>query len=306
MSFPEHLLGLRELSKNDMLDIFRVADLYKKEIVQKKKFDRILTGKSVINLFFENSTRTRTSFELAEKKLGMDVVNFDSARSSESKGESFLDTIKNIEAMKFDFIVVRHSVPGTAKLLTKFTSSGIINAGDGINEHPTQGLLDIYTLKKEFGELNKLKVCIVGNISHSRVALSNIFGLKKLGVNVSVCGPRSFIPKDIEGLGVNVITDIEEAIRTNDALNILRIQLERDAGYLLPSLEEYNKHFGVSKEKLKLNPGIRILHPGPMNMNVEIDYETSVSENSLIFEQVTNGVAIKCAIFNFMAKKIKN
>ncbi|MEO8210885.1 MAG: aspartate carbamoyltransferase, partial [bacterium] len=217
MSFPNNLLGLRSLEKTDIEEIFALTKVFKKNIVSKKPLTKSLEGKSVINLFFEDSTRTRTSFELVEKKLGMDVVNFSTGSSSLSKGESLLDTIKNIDAMKFDYIVVRHSVPGAPELLTRFTSSKIINAGDGTNEHPTQGLLDIYTLKESFGNLKNLNVCIVGNISHSRVALSNIFGLKKFGANVSVCGPISFIPKNIEGLGVNVYTNIEDAIKENDA-----------------------------------------------------------------------------------------
>lgn len=306
MNFPNHLLGLRYLERKDIENIFKLTEEFKKNIIERKTLERFLVGKSVLNLFFEDSTRTRISFELAEKKLGMDVVNFSTGSSSLSKGESFLDTIKNIEAMKFDYIVVRHSMPGIPKLLTKFTTSKIINAGDGTNEHPTQGLLDIYTLKKNFESLKNLNVCIVGNISHSRVALSNIYGLKKFEANVSICGPVSFIPRNIEGLGVNVYTRIEDAIKKNDALNILRVQLEREAGYLLPSLSEFNKHYGVTKEKLKLNPKIKILHPGPMNINVELDYETSVSYNSLIFEQVTNGLAIKCAIFKLMKDKLIN
>ncbi|MEO8665385.1 MAG: aspartate carbamoyltransferase catalytic subunit [Ignavibacteria bacterium] len=304
-SFPEHLLGLKYLSKNDFEEIFREAKIFKKSIIKKLPLEKILDGRSVVNLFFEDSTRTRTSFELVEKKLGMSAVNFTNAGSSLSKGESLLDTTKNIEAMKFDYIVVRHSVPGIPELLTKFTSARIINGGDGTNEHPTQGLLDIYTLKEAFGKIGGLNVCIVGNISHSRVALSNIFGLKTLGANVSVCGPLSFIPDSIEGLGVNVYTDIEEAIRKNDVINILRVQFERDAGSLLPSVQEFNKHYGITRDKIKSNPGIKILHPGPMNINTEIDYENSVSENSLIFEQVTNGVAIKCAVLKLMNDKAK-
>ncbi len=303
MKFPEHLIGLRYLEKEDFGEIFKLTEVFKKKIVQRKPLEKIPGSKSVINLFFEDSTRTRTSFELTEKKLGLDAVNFTSAGSSFSKGESFLDTIKNIEAMKFDYIVVRHSVPGIANLLAENTTSHIINAGDGTNEHPTQGLLDLYTLKENFGSLKNLNVCIVGNISHSRVALSNIFGLKKLEANVSVCGPISFIPKNIEGLGVNVYTDINEAIKKNDAINILRVQLERDAGNLLPSVREFNRHYGVNEERLRNNSKIKILHPGPMNINVELDFDTSVSANSLIFEQVTNGVAIKCALFKLMNDK---
>lgn len=302
MSFPKNLTGLRNLDKKDIDNIFKRTDTFIKDIENKNPIKKILQGRSVINLFFEDSTRTRNTFELAEKKLGMDVVNFTSKSSSLSKGESFLDTIKNIDAMKFDFIVIRHSDSGIPELCGQYSSSKVINAGDGINEHPTQGLLDIYTLKKEFGSLDNLNVCIVGDISHSRVAMSNIFGLKKYNVNVSVCGPLSFIPKNIDGMGVNVYTDINEAIKKNDAMNILRVQMERNAGSLLPSLSEFSKHYGINEERLKLNPKIKILHPGPMNINVEIDYPTSVSKNSLIFQQVTNGVAIKCAIFKLMSE----
>ncbi len=301
--FPEHLLGIRHLERKDLDEIFKVTGFYKKQIIRKISPERILSSGSAVNLFFEDSTRTKTSFELVEKKLGLDVVNFSESGSSLSKGESLLDTIKNIESMKFDYIVVRHSVPGTALLLTKHTTSRIINAGDGTNEHPTQGLLDIFTLTENFGNLKNLNICIVGDISHSRVALSNIFGLKKMGANVSVCGPVSFIPKYIEGLGVNVITDINEAVRKSDVLNLLRVQLERNAGSLLPSLKEYNKHYGITKERLSLNKKIKVLHPGPMNINVELDSFVSVSEQSLIFDQVTNGVAVKCAVFNLMSGK---
>ncbi|HRI86498.1 MAG TPA: aspartate carbamoyltransferase catalytic subunit, partial [Ignavibacteria bacterium] len=247
-----------------------------------------------------DSTRTRISFELAEKKSGLDTVNFNSGSSSLNKGESFLDTVKNIEAMKFDFIVVRHSVPGIPLFLKEHTSSKIINAGDGINEHPTQGLLDIYTLRKTFGDVKDLNVCIVGDISHSRVALSNIFGLKTLGANVSVCGPVSFIPRNIEGLGVKVYYDINDAVRENDALNILRVQMERNAGSNMTSQKEFNRFYGINLNKIKQNKKIKILHPGPMNINVEIDAETAASENSLIFDQVTNGLSLKCALFNLM------
>lgn len=303
--FPEHLLGLRYLEKEDFEEIFSLAKVYEENIVKKLPIVKTLKGKSVINLFFEDSTRTRISFELVQKKLGMNVVNFTNAGSSMSKGESLIDTVKNIEAMKYDYIVVRHAVPGIPNLLTKLTTSNIINAGDGTNEHPTQGLLDIYTLKKAFGRIENLNVCIVGNISHSRVALSNIFGLKKLGANVSVCGPLSFIPKCLDDLGVKVYTKLETAIENNDAINILRVQLERDAGSMLPSLQEFNKYYGIDGSKLKLNPDIKILHPGPMNINIELDYESSVSDNSLIFEQVTNGVAIKYAVLKLMNDNAK-
>ncbi|HMR39198.1 MAG TPA: aspartate carbamoyltransferase catalytic subunit [Ignavibacteria bacterium] len=300
MNFPYNLSGLRNLDLNYFEEIFELTKYFKKLIVEKKTIKEELRTRSVINLFFENSTRTLTSFELAEKMMGMNTVSFTSGGSSMSKGESLLDTIRNIDAMNFDYTVIRHSTPGIPLLLQKFTDSKIINAGDGRNEHPTQGLLDIFTLKEIYGDIKGLNVCIMGDISHSRVALSNIYGLKKYDVNVSVCGPVSFIPRDIEGLGVNVFHDPEEAVRKNDVLNVLRVQLERDAGYLIPSLNEYNRHYGLDERVLRSNKSIKILHPGPMNINVEIDYNLTVSENSYIFQQVTNGLAVKCAIFKLM------
>lgn len=300
MNFPHHLTGLRNLEIENFKEIFKLAEVYKKKILNKTPFERKLKDKSVINLFFEDSTRTRTSFELAEKKLGMDVVNFSSSGSSLSKGESFLDTLKNIGSMKFDYIVIRSQESGTPAVCIKHTASKVINAGDGINEHPTQGLLDLFTLIEEFGSLKNLKVCIVGNISHSRVALSDIFALRKFNANVSVCGPLSFIPACIEGLGVDVYINIDEAVKNNDVLIVLRVQTERDAVSLLPSLNEYSKHYGINSDRLNLNPGIKIMHPGPVNINVEIDHKAAVSENSLIFDQVTNGLAVKCAVFELM------
>lgn len=294
------LHGLKNLSRESMERIFKEAAVYKKLLAGRKPVEKILDGKSVINLFFEDSTRTLTSFELAEKKLGMIAVNFSKENSSMNKGESLLDTVKTIESMKFDHIVVRHPVPGVSYLIEKNTTSKIINAGDGTNEHPTQGLLDIFSLKEVFDDLKNLNVCIIGNISHSRVALSDIFGLIKFESNVSVCGPVSFIPRNIEGLGVNVILNTEDAIRKSDAIILLRVQMEREAGSMLSSLKEYNRYYGITADKIGKKPGLKILHPGPMNVNVEIDYETSVSDNSLISEQVTNGLAIKCAVFKIM------
>ena len=286
LNFPYHLTGLRNMETDHFNEIFKLTKIYKQKILNKTPFEKILEDKSVINLFFEDSTRTRTSFELAEKKLGMNVVNFSASGSSISKGESFLDTLKNIESMKFDYIVIRHQDSGTPAICIKHTSSKVINAGDGINEQDPLPLRPVR----------------VGNISHSRVALSNIFALKKFKANVSVCGPLSFIPACIEGLGVNVYLNIDDAIKNNDALNILRVQTERDAATLLPSLNEYSRHYGINSERLKNNPGIKIMHPGPMNINVEIDHKVSASENSLIFEQVTNGLAVKCAVFELMNK----
>lgn len=305
MSLSNHLLGLKNLPIDQMEAILDKSDFFRKQIEDKKPIKKLAERFNTINLFFENSTRTRISFELAEKMLGMNSLNFTNEGSSVSKGESLLDTIKNLNSMMFDFYVVRHSVPGVPKLISEIVDGSVINAGDGAAEHPTQGLLDILSLKNVFRRIEDLNVCIVGDISHSRVAMSNIFGLNKLGARVSVCGPVSFIPKDIEALDVRVYYDIDEAIRENDALNILRVQLERDAGNQLPSLQEYQNFYGVTLNRLKNNPKIKILHPGPMNINVEIDYETSVSKNSVIFDQVTNGLAVKLAIFDVLTVKEK-
>ena len=256
-----------------------------------------LQGKTIVNLFYEDSTRTRISFELAEKRLSADTVNFSVSTSSVKKGESLKDTIKNVEAMKVDMIIIRHSAAGTPLYLTKICDSNIINAGDGIHEHPTQALLDLYSIKERFGKIKGLKVCIVGDISHSRVALSNIFGLKTMGAKVSVCGPATMIPKRIEDLGVDVIYNIDEAIQENDILNVLRIQLERKAGEAFPSLREYAKYFGITKERLDKNgKNILILHPGPINRGVEISSEVADGSDQIILNQVTNGVAVRMAV----------
>ncbi len=305
MSLPNHLLGLKCCTREQIEEILERASYFRNCIDEKISINKFTKNINVLNLFFENSTRTRISFELAENILGMNSLNFTNEGSSFSKGESLLDTIKNLNSMKFDFYVVRHSVPGVPKLISEIADGIVINAGDGAAEHPTQGLLDILTVKKVFGRIDGLRVCILGDISHSRVAMSNIFGLNKLGASVSVCGPRSFIPKEIEGLDVKVYHDIDDAIRENDVLNVLRVQIERDAGRQLPSLQEYHKFYGVTSKRLKLNPKIKILHPGPMNINVEIDYETSVSKNSVIFDQVTNGLAVKLAIFDMYTEKEK-
>lgn len=307
MNLPNHFLGLKLLSRDQIEEILDRASFYRTSLDNKNTIAKTCNDKSVVNLFFENSTRTRVSFELAEKTIGMNVVNFSNDGSSFSKGESLLDTIKNLNAMRFDFYVVRHPVPGIPKLISQNVEGTVINAGDGAAEHPTQGLLDIMSLQCEFKRIKDLRICIVGDISHSRVAMSNIFGLRTLGAKVSVCGPRSFIPRNIEALGVEVYDDIEQAIKEHDAINVLRVQLERDAGNLLPSLQEYSKFYGITLERIKINPKIKILHPGPMNINVEIDYESSVSRNSLIFDQVTNGLAVRLAIFDLLSsnKKLK-
>ncbi|HPY00753.1 MAG TPA: aspartate carbamoyltransferase catalytic subunit, partial [Candidatus Marinimicrobia bacterium] len=246
---------------------------------------------------FENSTRTRISFELAEKRLSADTVNFSSSGSSLAKGESLKDTVRNLYAMKTDAVVMRHGVPGSAKLLTQFIDAVVINAGDGTHEHPTQALLDMMSLQEKFGSIDGLNVAIIGDIRHSRVALSNIYGLLTMGANVALCGPPTFMPVGIESLGVKVIYDLDEALAFADAINILRIQRERQGKGMIPSLREYRAVFGITRERLdKLHKTITILHPGPINRGVEIDSDVADSEHSLILHQVLNGVAVRMAV----------
>ena len=297
----KNLLGLRYLSKDQLEHLLDRSEHCRRMIDRKDISGKSPKPSSILNLFFENSTRTRVSFELAAKMLGHNTVNFTGEGSSIAKGETLLDTVKNLEAMKFDIFIVRHEVPGVPKLISETVSGNVINAGDGAAEHPTQGLLDILTLKRAFGKLEGLRVCIVGDISHSRVAMSNIHGLNKLGAKVSVCAPRPFLPSAIEGLHVDVYDNIDDALKEHDALNLLRVQLERDAGRLLPSLQEFNRFYGMTWERLSLNPKIRILHPGPMNINVELDSRIAESKNSLIFEQVTNGLAVRLAVISELA-----
>jgi aspartate carbamoyltransferase catalytic subunit len=292
-----HLLGLQGVSKEDIQTILDTAHTFREILERPIKKVPTLQGKTIVNLFYESSTRTRISFELAEKRLSADAINFSVSGSSVSKGETFKDTIKNIEAMKVDMVVVRHSAAGTPLYLTKISNSNIINAGDGTHEHPTQALLDMYSIRQKLGRLEGLKVCIVGDIAHSRVALSNIFGLKTMGAKVSVCGPSTMIPRDIKDLGVDVIYNIDEAIQENDVLNILRIQLERKAREYFPSIREYAKYFGITQERLDKNgKDILILHPGPINRGVELSSEVADGSNQIILYQVTNGVAIRMAV----------
>jgi aspartate carbamoyltransferase catalytic subunit len=292
-----HLLGLQGVSKEDIQTILDTAHTFREILERPIKKVPTLQGKTIVNLFYESSTRTRISFELAEKRLSADAINFSVSGSSVSKGETFKDTIKNIEAMKVDMVVVRHAAAGTPLYLTKISSSNIINAGDGTHEHPTQALLDMYSIRQKLGHLEGLKVCIVGDVAHSRVALSNIFGLKTMGAKVSVCGPSTMIPRDIKDLGVDVIYDIDEAIQENDVLNILRIQLERKAREYFPSIREYAKYFGITQERLDKNgKDILILHPGPINRGVELSSEVADGSNQIILYQVTNGVAIRMAV----------
>ncbi len=292
-----HLIGLQGVPKEDIQLILDTASTFREILERPIKRVPTLQGKTVVNLFYENSTRTRISFELAEKRLSADSVNFSVGQSSVSKGETLKDTIKNIEAMKVDLVVVRHSAAGVPSFLSRICDSNIINAGDGIHEHPTQALLDLYSIREKFGKLAGLKVCIVGDVAHSRVALSNIFGLKTMGVQVSVCGPSTMIPKFIEDLGVNVINNIDEAIQENDVLNVLRIQLERKAREYFPSIREYANYFGITQERLEKNgKDILILHPGPINRGVELSSEVADGINQIILQQVTNGVAVRMAV----------
>ncbi len=292
-----HLLGLQGVPKEDIQLILDTATTFREVLERPIKKVPTLQGKTIVNLFYESSTRTRISFELAEKRLSADTVNFAVSTSSVKKGESLKDTIKNIEAMKIDMVVIRHAAAGTPLYLTKICNSNIINAGDGTHEHPTQALLDMYSIRERFGGLEGLKVCIVGDIAHSRVALSNIYGLKTMGAKVSVCGPSTMIPRNIEELGVDVIYDIDEAIQENDVLNVLRIQLERKAREYFPSIREYATYFGITKERLdKHGKDVLILHPGPINRGVEISSEVADGSDQIILTQVTNGVAVRMAV----------
>lgn len=292
-----HLLGMQGVPKEDIKLILDTATTFREVLERPIKKVPTLQGKTVVNLFYENSTRTRISFELAEKRLSADSINFSVSTSSVSKGETLKDTIQNIEAMKVDMIVVRHAASGVPNFLTQISKCNIINAGDGIHEHPTQALLDMYSIREKLGRLEGLKVCIVGDISHSRVALSNIFGLKTMGAEVSVCGPASMIPKYIEQLGVKVIYNIDDAIKENDVLNVLRIQLERKAGANFPSIREYRQYFGIDQARLdRHKKAILILHPGPINRGVELSSEVADGLNQIILKQVTNGVAIRMAV----------
>ncbi|OGW82245.1 MAG: aspartate carbamoyltransferase [Omnitrophica bacterium RIFCSPHIGHO2_02_FULL_51_18] len=291
------LLSLEELSKEEIELILKTAESFKEISTRDVKKVPALRGKTVANLFFEPSTRTRTSFEVAAKRLSADIINFSSAGSSTSKGESLTDTAKNIEAMNVDTIVMRHPSSGSAEYLARSIRAGVINAGDGIHEHPTQGLLDIFTMRERKKKIEGLKVCLVGDILHSRVARSNIWGLTKLGAKVRVCGPPTLIPAKIEELGVEVFYDVDEAVKDQDVLNILRIQLERQKGAFFPSIREYAAEYGISVERMKkAKKDVIIMHPGPINRGVELAAEVADGAQSVILEQVTNGVAVRMAV----------
>lgn len=292
-----HLLGMQGVPAEDIQLILDTAKTFREVLERPIKKVPTLQGKTIVNLFFENSTRTRISFELAQKRLSADTVNFSTSTSSTKKGETFKDTVRNIEAMKVDMIIVRHESAGVPTFLTKISKANIINAGDGRHEHPTQALLDMYSIRERLGKLEGLKVCIVGDIAHSRVALSNIYGLKAMGAEVSVCGPATMIPRDIHKLGVKVYHEIDRVIAEHDVLNVLRIQLERKAGTSIPSVREYHKYFGITAERIeKYNNNIVILHPGPINRGVELTSEVADGPYQVILDQVTNGVAVRMAV----------
>jgi aspartate carbamoyltransferase catalytic subunit len=296
------LLGLEPLSTEQIRLILDTAEPFKEVSERQIKKVPALRGMTIVNLFFEASTRTRISFEFAEKRLSADTVNVASSGSSVQKGETLVDTARNLEAMRINMVVIRHSASGAAHFLADRIESNVINAGDGTHEHPTQGLLDLLTLRDHFRTLEGRRVCIVGDVLHSRVARSNIWGLTKMGAQVAVCGPRSLLPKDIAEFGVTVFKRIEEAIEWAEALNVLRLQLERmQAGYI-PSLREYNRVFGVTRERLeRAGHDVLIMHPGPMNRGVEIDSDVADGEQSVILNQVTNGVAVRMAVLYLLA-----
>ena len=300
----KHLLGLDGMPKEDIQLILDTANSFREVLDRPIKKVPALQGKTIVNLFFESSTRTRTSFELAERRLSADVVNFSTEISSVRKGETLKDTARNMEMMKIDMVVVRHACAGTSHFLSNILAANVINAGDGMHEHPTQALLDMYTIREKFGNIEGLKVCIIGDISHSRVALSNIYGLTTMGANVSVCGPRTLIPKEIERLGVKVFHDADKALEEADVVNVLRIQLERQGGNLFPSLREYRRFFGITKERLEgLNHEVTIMHPGPINRDVELSSDVADGKHSLILQQVLNGVAIRMAVLYLLGTR---
>tara|TARA_B110000459_G_C16616875_1_gene499398 strand:- start:2814 stop:3737 length:924 start_codon:yes stop_codon:yes gene_type:complete len=300
-----HLLGIRYLTPEDINLIFETADHFKEVINRPIKKVPSLRDITIANLFFENSTRTKLSFEIAEKRLSADIINFSSSNSSVTKGETLIDTVNNILSMKVDMVVMRHPKPGAADFLSKHVDAKIINAGDGAHEHPTQALLDAFSIREKYGDLKGKNVVIVGDILHSRVALSNIFCLKKLGANVRVCGPLTLMPKHIKSLGVEVFTDLREALNWCDVAMMLRIQLERQDMKFFPSLREYSMLYGLDKELLdSLDKKITVMHPGPINRGVEITSDVADSKQSIILNQVENGVAIRMAVLYLLAGKI--
>ena len=301
----DNLLGIKYIKRQDIDLIFDTADHFKEVLNRPIKKVPSLRDITIANLFFENSTRTKLSFELAEKRLSADVINFSSSSSSIKKGETLIDTVNNILAMKVDMIVIRHPNPGAALLLSKNVDSCIVNAGDGTNEHPTQALLDAYSLKERLGDLDGRKILIVGDILHSRVALSNIYALKLLNAKIKICSPLSLIPREIESLGLSIETNLDKALSWCDAVNVLRVQHERMEKSYFPNDREYSFLYGLDKKRInKLKKDILILHPGPINRGVEIKSDIVESNNSIILDQVENGVAVRMAIIYLLASKM--
>jgi len=300
------LLGLEELSKNEIELILTTAESFKEVTTREIKKVPALRGKTVVNLFYEPSTRTRVSFEVAAKRLSADVINIATETSSVKKGETLIDTGRNIQALKADVIVVRHNSSGAAAMLARHVDISVVNGGDGWHEHPTQALLDMFTLKEKLGKIGGLNVSIVGDIAHSRVARSNIWGLKKLGAHVTVCAPKMLIPPGIKALGVEVTDDIDKALRAADAVNVLRMQFERDEQAAFPTQVEYFHKFGITSERLaRLKKNIIVMHPGPLNRGIEISSEVADGESSVILEQVTNGIAVRMAVLYLVAGTVK-
>jgi aspartate carbamoyltransferase catalytic subunit len=296
------LVGLEHLAADQIRAILDTAEPFKEISERTIKKVPVLRGKTIVNLFLEASTRTRISFEFAEKRLSADTVNIAAGGSSVAKGETLVDTARNLEAMRIDMVVIRHASSGAARFLAERIASNVINAGDGRHEHPTQALLDMLTIRDHYGRIDGLRVCIIGDVLHSRVARSNIWGLTKLGAEVAVCGPRTLLPRDVGELGVQVFSRIEEAIDWADVLNVLRLQLERMQSGFIPSLREYNRFFGVTRERVERAPrDLLILHPGPMNRGVEIDSDVADGPRSVILNQVTNGVAVRMAVLYLLA-----
>jgi len=300
-----HLLGIKDLTPADIQLIFETADNFKEVLSRTIKKVPSLRDITIANVFFENSTRTRLSFELAEKRLSADVINFSASGSSVKKGETLLDTVNNILAMKVDMIVMRHASAGAPHFLSRHIKANIVNAGDGTHEHPTQALLDSFSIREKLGEVGGKKIAIIGDILHSRVALSNIFALNKLGAEVMVCGPATLLPRHIADLGVKVELDVRKALAWCDVANVLRIQLERQQMKYFPSLREYTLYYGIDKKLLdSLNKEIVIMHPGPINRGVELSSDAADSHHSIILNQVENGVAIRMAVLYLLASKV--
>lgn len=298
----KHLLGLENITRREIKLILDTAESFREVLERPIKKVPTLRGVTVVNLFYEPSTRTRISFELAEKRLSADTINFTTSSSSVKKGETLKDTVRNIEAMKVDMVVVRHKSVGAPYFLTQCLDSSIINAGDGAHEHPTQGLLDLFTVRQKYKKIEGLKILIVGDVLHSRVARSDVWGFKKMGASVAICGPTTLLPWEAKKMGIDVYTKLEDALKGRDVVNVLRIQLERQQSGFLPSLREYANLFGITKERLNnLNENFTIMHPGPINRGVEITPEVADSPSSVILDQVTNGVAIRMAVLYLLS-----